>query len=51
MLADGAKTLKEPDVAALIGKALAKAGRTFPGGRGKIVIKSVSAKQRPRRPG
>ena len=49
VLADGARTLEEPDVAALIDLALQKAGRPFAGGRGKIVIKSVSAKQRPRR--
>jgi hypothetical protein len=51
VLADGAKTLAEPGVAAVIDQALDKAGRPFKGGRGRIVIKSVSAKQRPRRPG
>ena len=51
VLKDGAKTLAEPDVAALIGQALDKAGHPFRGGRGRIIIKSVSAKQRPRRPG
>jgi len=50
VLADGAASLTAPDVAALIDKALAKAGRPFPGGRGKTIIKSISAKQRPRRP-
>jgi hypothetical protein len=50
VLAEGAATLAEPQVAALIDQALDKAGRPFPGGRGRIVIKSVSAKQRPRRP-
>jgi hypothetical protein len=50
VLADGAATLKEADVAALIAKALAKSNHPFPGGRGKVIIKSVSAKQRPRRP-
>jgi len=50
VLARGAKTLAEPGVAALIAQALVKAGRPFKGGRGRIVIKSVSAKQRPRRP-
>jgi hypothetical protein len=51
VLKDGAKTLAEPGVAALIAQALDKAGQPFKtGGRGRIVIKSVSAKQRPRRP-
>lgn len=51
VLADGAATLAEPDVAALVERALEKAGAPFAkGGRGRIVIKSVSAKQRPRRP-
>lgn len=50
VLADGGKTLAEPAVAALIAQALDKAGRPFKGGKGRIVIKSVSAKQRPRRP-
>ncbi len=51
VLADGAKTLAAKGVQALIAQALVKAGRPFkPGVRGRIVIKSVSAKQRPRRP-
>jgi len=50
VLADGAKTLAQPDVAALIAQALDKAGHPFEGGKGRIVVKSVSAKQRPRRP-
>ena len=49
VLTDGAKTLDESDVDALLEQALDKAGRPFPGGHGRIVIKSVSAKQRPRR--
>jgi hypothetical protein len=49
VLKNGAATLDEPDVAALIAAALKKAGHPFPGGRGKLIIKSVSAKQRPRR--
>jgi hypothetical protein len=50
VLKDGAKTLAEPGVRALIDQALKKAGRPFkPGTKGCIVIKSVSAKQRPRR--
>jgi hypothetical protein len=48
VLADGAATLQEADVAALIKASLKKVD--FPDGRGKIIIKSVSAKQRPRRP-
>jgi hypothetical protein len=51
VLKDGAATLKSPGVAALIVQALDKAEKPFrPGARGRIVIKSVSAKQRPRRP-
>jgi hypothetical protein len=50
VLDQGAATLDAPDVAALIARALAKAKRPFPGGRGKIIIKAVSPKQRPRRP-
>jgi hypothetical protein len=51
VLADGAKTLASPGVRALIDQALAKAGDPFAaGGKGRIVIKSISAKQRPRRP-
>jgi hypothetical protein len=50
VLAKGVETLKDDGVRALIDQALDKAGRPFPGGRGRIVIKSVSAKQRPRRP-
>jgi hypothetical protein len=50
VLKDGAKTLAEPGVRALIDQALKKAGHPFkPGARGRIMIKSVSAKQRPRR--
>jgi hypothetical protein len=48
---DPKRALADPDVAALIDQALAKAGDPFAGGgRGRIVIKSISAKQRPRRP-
>lgn len=51
MLTEGAKTLAAKPVRALIDQALEKAGQPFkPGGKGRIVIKSVSAKQRPRRP-
>lgn len=50
VLTDGAATLAAPDVKGLIALALKKAGHPFPGGRGTILIKSVSARQRPRRP-
>jgi hypothetical protein len=51
VLSEGAKTLASEGVSALIDQALAKAGYPFkPGTKGRIVIKSVSAKQRPRRP-
>ena len=50
VLTDGAATLKEADMVALVKGALKKVDPPFPGGRGKIIIKSVSAKQRPRRP-
>jgi hypothetical protein len=48
---DGAATLAKPAVAALLGAAIAKARTPLPAtGRGWTIIKSVSAKQRPRRP-
>jgi hypothetical protein len=48
---DGAHTLDEPAVAALIDRALATAARPLATtGRGGVVIRSVSARQRPRRP-
>ena len=51
VLTEGAKTLASKGVAALIDQALEKAGNPFKrGAKGRIVIKSVSAKQRPRRP-
>jgi hypothetical protein len=47
----GASTLDEPEVRALIDAALAYASVPLdPRGRYRLVIKSVSAKQRPRRP-
>ena len=49
VLTDGAATLGRPGVRALIEQALQKAARPFKGGRGRIVIKSISVKQRPRR--
>ena len=46
-----AKTLDEPAVRELMKRALESAGTTFSEGkRGAVIIKSVSAKQRPRRP-
>ena len=48
---DSASTLKVPAVEALLRAAVAQADSPLPaGGRGRLVIKSVSAKQRPRRP-
>ncbi len=50
VLKEGAATLAEPGVRALIEQALEKAGQPFKrGAKGRIVIKSISAKQRPRR--
>ena len=47
---DSAETLKRPEVKALIDAAVAQAKTPFPssGGR-KVIIRSVSAKQKPRR--
>jgi hypothetical protein len=51
VLKDGAATLAAKGVRDLIAQALDKAEQPFkPGARGRIVIKSVSEKQRPRRP-
>ena len=48
---DTAETLLEPVVEALIAAAAAQAKRPLPAdGEGQLIIKSVSAKQRPRRP-
>ena len=48
---DAADTLDRPEVAALIAVALERAKAPLPlKGRHQLVIKSVSAKQRPRRP-
>jgi hypothetical protein len=45
-----AKDLARPDVAALLDAAIARAKTPLPAaGRGRLVIRSVSAKQRPRR--
>ena len=42
--------LGTPEVAALIDAAVANARRYPPSGEGPLIIKSISAKQRPRRP-
>ena len=48
---DSADTLLEPEVAALIDAAAGLAKTPMPSdGEGRLIIKSVSAKQRPRRP-
>jgi hypothetical protein len=48
----GAATLEDPEVASLLDAAEAQASTPLPAaGRGELVIKSVSAKQRPRRAG
>jgi hypothetical protein len=47
---DGASTLARPEVACLIEEALARNSVPFPpAGRGSVVIRSTSAKKRPRR--
>jgi hypothetical protein len=52
VLDEGAATLDRPGVRALMEAALDKAGRPLKcNGLGQVVIKSVSARQRPRRPG
>ncbi len=44
--------LDHPEISALIDQALEKAKKPLPAdGQGRLLIKSVSAKQRPRRPG
>jgi hypothetical protein len=52
VLEKGAATLCEAAVADLIRQAIAQADPPLPqAGKGKLIIKSISAKQRPRRPG
>jgi len=47
---ESAATLENPDVEALLGAATAQAKMPLPtAGRGRLIIKSVSVKQRPRR--
>ena len=48
-LVDGAKTLKHPQVAALIDAAVKNSGIEFAKERGFTVVRSISEKQRPRR--
>ena len=48
VLTDGAKTLASPDVEALMAQAL-KSAQVPAGQKSRIIIKSISAKQRPRR--
>jgi hypothetical protein len=50
-LLGGAKDLQKPEIAALIDQALELAGFPYdPKAKGKLVIQSISPKQRPRRP-
>ena len=47
---DSAATLARPEVEALIAAAIAQGKRPLPAtGRGKLILRSISAKQRPRR--
>jgi uncharacterized protein DUF1801 len=47
---ESAKTLSDPRVEALIAAAISQAPAPLPaGGKGKLIIRSISAKQRPRR--
>jgi hypothetical protein len=51
MVIEGPETLDQPAVRALIAQAWKRAGAPAQGGpRRRLIIKSVSAKQRPRRP-
>ena len=52
VLAGGAGDLDRPEIAAFVEQSVARASSLIePGRQGQLVIKSVSAKQRPRRPG
>jgi Domain of unknown function (DU1801) len=47
---ESAKTLSRPEVRSLIDAAIEQANATLPkSGKGKLIIRSISAKQRPRR--
>ena len=49
---DDVSALDRPNIAALVAQAIARAEPPLdPEAQGKLVIKSISAKQRPRRPG
>ena len=48
-LTEGAKTLKNPQVAAMIEAAVENSEKPLPKERGYTVVRSISAKQRPRR--
>jgi hypothetical protein len=47
---ESASALGAPEIRALVAQAIARSPGTIPARGGKLVIKSVSAKQRPRRP-
>jgi hypothetical protein len=47
---EGIESLEEPAVLDLIGQAAAQGGLSKSGPAGTLIIKSISAKQRPRRP-
>jgi hypothetical protein len=46
---DSAGVLARPEIEALIASAIADASAPLPAGRGRLIIRSISAKQRPRR--
>lgn len=46
---ESARALARPEIARLIEAAMARSRVPLPGGRGKLIIRSVSARQRPRR--
>ena len=48
-LVDGAKTLQDPRVEAMIERAVENSEIPLPAGKGYTVVRSVAAKQRPRR--
>ena len=50
VILESASDLDKPEIGALIAHALARSQTTMPARGGALVIKSVSAKQRPRRP-
>lgn len=46
---ESVKSIERPEVAALIAAAVAQSDPPVPAGKGKLLIRSVSAKQRPRK--